>query len=197
MHERNTYFKTDALKDTWGKTTDTFSFLQCNLFYVLVKTYLSRRMGKPTTCIGENKGTDQLRSNCETNQRLCFRYTDSTIPLFSKSKISSLCDCTARFVLDLVGTQIVGFLMHRLICICMNTCSPVLTFSTAVCVSRVVDQTNANHSKISISIVNFQERQKYFISIYFILPLSMKFLKVCGIPSIRKTCTYDKQRFFF
>ena len=22
-------------------------------------------MGKPTICIGENKGTDQLRSNCE------------------------------------------------------------------------------------------------------------------------------------
>ena len=154
-------------------------------------------MGKPTICIGENKGADQLRSNCEADQRLCFRYTDSTriVPLFSKSKISSLCDCTARFVLDLVVTHIVRFLMHRLICICINTCSPVLTFSTAVCVSRVVDQTNANHSKISISIVNLQERQKYFISIYFMLPLSKKFLKVCGIPSIRKTC--NKPRFFF
>ena len=46
-------------------------------------------MGKPTICIGENKGADQLRSNCEADQRLCFRYTDSTIPLLSKSKISS------------------------------------------------------------------------------------------------------------
>ena len=27
------------------------------------------------------------------------------------------CDCTARFVSDLVGTQIVGFLMHRLKCL--------------------------------------------------------------------------------
>ena len=51
---------------------------------------LSRLMGKPTICIGENKGADQLRSNCEADQRLCFRYTDSTIPLLSKSKISSL-----------------------------------------------------------------------------------------------------------
>ena len=51
---------------------------------------MSRLMGKPTICIGENKGTDQLRSNCEADQRLCFRYTDSTIPLLSKSKISSL-----------------------------------------------------------------------------------------------------------
>ena len=47
-------------------------------------------MGKPTICIGENKGADQLRSNCESNQSLCFLYTDSTIPLLSKSKISSL-----------------------------------------------------------------------------------------------------------
>ena len=38
-------------------------------------------MRKPTMCICENKGADQLRSNCEADQRLCFRYTDSTIPL--------------------------------------------------------------------------------------------------------------------
>ena len=29
-------------------------------------------------------------SNCEADQRLCFCYTDSTIPLLSKFKISSL-----------------------------------------------------------------------------------------------------------
>ena len=29
-------------------------------------------MGKPTICIGENKGADQLHSNCEADQRLCF-----------------------------------------------------------------------------------------------------------------------------
>ena len=33
---------------------------------------------KQTICIGENKGADRLRSNCEADQRLCFRYTDST-----------------------------------------------------------------------------------------------------------------------
>ena len=47
-------------------------------------------MRKPAVCLGENKGADQLRSNCEADQRLCFRYTDSTIPLLSKSKISCL-----------------------------------------------------------------------------------------------------------
>ena len=46
-------------------------------------------MGKPTICIGENKDADQLRGNREADQRLCFRYSDSTIPLLLKSKISS------------------------------------------------------------------------------------------------------------
>ena len=46
-------------------------------------------MGKPTICLGENKGADQLRSNCEADQRLCFRYSDSAVPLLLKSEISS------------------------------------------------------------------------------------------------------------
>ena len=50
---------------------------------------LSRLMGKPTICIGENKGADQLRGNREADQRLCFRYSDSTIPPLLKSEISS------------------------------------------------------------------------------------------------------------
>ena len=59
-------------------------------------------MSNPDFCQGENKGKDQLRSNCEADQRLCFHYMDSTVPLFSKSKISS-CACTAPLVSDLVG----------------------------------------------------------------------------------------------
>ena len=46
-------------------------------------------MGKPTICIGENKDADQLRGNSEADQRLWFRYSDSTIPLLLKSEISS------------------------------------------------------------------------------------------------------------
>ena len=45
-------------------------------------------MGKPTICIGENKDADQLRSNREADQRLCFHFTDSTIPLLPKYEIS-------------------------------------------------------------------------------------------------------------
>ena len=47
-------------------------------------------MGNPTICIGENKGADQLRGNHEADHRLCFRYSDSTIPLLLKSEISRL-----------------------------------------------------------------------------------------------------------
>ena len=46
-------------------------------------------MGKPTICICENKDADQLRGNREADQRLCFRYSDSTVPLLLKSEISS------------------------------------------------------------------------------------------------------------
>ena len=46
-------------------------------------------MGKPTICICESKDADQLRGNREADQRLCFRYSDSTIPLLLKSEISS------------------------------------------------------------------------------------------------------------
>ena len=45
---------------------------------------------KPAFCIFENKDADQLRGNREADQRLCFRYTESTIPLLSKSEISRL-----------------------------------------------------------------------------------------------------------
>ena len=47
------------------------------------------RHKKADFCLCENKGADQLRSNCEADQRLCFRYTDSTLSLLIKSEISS------------------------------------------------------------------------------------------------------------
>ena len=51
------------------------------LKYLINNRYMSRIMRKPTFCICENKDADQLRGNREADQRLCFRYTDSTIPL--------------------------------------------------------------------------------------------------------------------
>ena len=46
-------------------------------------------MRKPAFCLGENKDADHLCSNCAADQRLCFRYIDTTIPLLSKFEISS------------------------------------------------------------------------------------------------------------
>ena len=51
--------------------------------------YMSRLVGKPTNCICKNKDADQLRGNREADQRLCFRYSDSTIPPLLESEISS------------------------------------------------------------------------------------------------------------
>ena len=62
---------------------------------------MSPHMGKPTI-IGENKGADQLHSNCEADQCLCFRYLDSTFPLVLNFKLLALfCDGTRRFGSDL------------------------------------------------------------------------------------------------
>ena len=50
-------------------------------------------MRKPAFCIlCVNKDADQLQvgGNREADQRLCFRYTDSTIPLLPNSEIASL-----------------------------------------------------------------------------------------------------------
>ena len=57
---------------------------------ILRMRQISLVVKKPAFCICGNKDADQLRSNCAADQRLCFRYMDSTIPLLSKSKIASL-----------------------------------------------------------------------------------------------------------
>ena len=76
-------------------------------------------MRKPAFCICENKDADQLRGNREADQRLCFHYTDSTIPLLSKSKISSFLPSTVAGQLGLYRTWSktpkTGFLRTRLI----------------------------------------------------------------------------------
>ena len=51
---------------------------------------MSLVMRKQVFGICENKDADQLRGNREADQRLCFRYLASTIPLLPKSKIARL-----------------------------------------------------------------------------------------------------------
>ena len=65
---------------------------------------MSRVMRKPDFCLCENKGADKLLSYCEADQRLCFRYTDSTILRLYKSKISSLESSSLRVQLVLRWT---------------------------------------------------------------------------------------------
>ena len=70
-----------------------FAFvLHSKTLFSLDDVHMSLGMRKPAFCICENKDADQLRGNRnrEADQRLCFRYTDSTIPLLPKSGISSL-----------------------------------------------------------------------------------------------------------
>ena len=69
----------------WERATH----LVCSLSILSVRN-LSRVVRKPAFCICENKDADQLRGNGEADQRLCFRYSDSMIPLLPISEISSL-----------------------------------------------------------------------------------------------------------
>ena len=77
-------------------------------------------MRKPVFCICENKDADQLRGNREADQRLCFRYTDSTFPLLPKSEISSLQSSSVAVQPGLCATWSetpkTGFLTTRLHC---------------------------------------------------------------------------------
>ena len=70
-----------------------FFFFISQLFFFLIQFYvpfkMSRDARKPDNCLCVNKDADQLRGNREADQRLCFRYSDSTVPPLLNSKISS------------------------------------------------------------------------------------------------------------
>ena len=80
--------------------------------------YLSHCIRKPTM-YRQNKDAYQMCNNCAADQRLCFRYTDSTVPLLLKSKISRFYPASVTIQGGLcqiwLETQRVGFLMRRLI----------------------------------------------------------------------------------
>ena len=59
-------------------------------FRLSSNTHLCHVVRKPDFGICKNKDADQLSGNREADQRLCFRYSDSTIPLLPTSEISSL-----------------------------------------------------------------------------------------------------------
>ena len=64
---------------------------------------MSRVVRKPAFCIYKNKDADQLPGNREADQRLCFRYIDSTIPLLANTKLQ-----TSSHLLSLYSPVCVG-----------------------------------------------------------------------------------------
>ena len=75
-----------------GLLENLYELVQNHFFqtWLCFQTLTAELNRKVTFRICKNKGEDQLRSNCKAGHRLCFCYTDSTIPLLSKFKISSL-----------------------------------------------------------------------------------------------------------
>ena len=53
---------------------------------------MSRLMRKQSAYV-KNKDADQLRGNHEADLRLCFHYTDSTVPLLLKNRNFKLLAC--------------------------------------------------------------------------------------------------------
>ena len=93
--------------------------------------HMSLVVRKPAFCLCENKDADQLRGNREADQRLCFRYTDSTIPLLPKDEISSFKPSCVIVQPGLCRTWSetpkTGFLMTRLISRCCYSVNKVMS----------------------------------------------------------------------
>ena len=88
MSTHNIGFYEEMAKNIFQLSSNIIKY---TLYLFFCKSYdLSRFVRKTAFCICENKDADQLRGNREADQRLCFRYIASTIPLLSKYIISSL-----------------------------------------------------------------------------------------------------------
>ena len=80
----------------------------------------------------QNKGPDQLCSNCTADQRLCICYSDSTIHLLLIAQISSLWPASVTVQADLcwtcLETTFVGFSTRQLKCNKCNVYSCLTSF---------------------------------------------------------------------
>ena len=76
--------------------------------------------------IRENKGADQLHGNRTADQRLCFRYIDSSIPKFEISSLYSYSSSVLAqpgYCQTWSETPKIGFLMTQLILLALCTLS--------------------------------------------------------------------------
>ena len=93
-------------------------------------------MGKPIICIGENK----VQISFAVTAKLISAFVFATQIVQSLSSyiqnfklLACFCDCTAQFVTDLEGTQIDGFLTHRLkYLLPRQSSSPALTVKIVI-----------------------------------------------------------------
>ena len=69
---------------------------------------------KPYFCVCENKGADHLRGERAADQRLCFRYIDSTYLFFLNPKFQASSSSVAVLPGLWSGTPKTGFLAMRL-----------------------------------------------------------------------------------
>ena len=153
-------------------------------------------MRKPAFCICENKDADQLRGNREADQRLCFRYTDSTISLQPKYEISSPQPSSVAVQPDLCGawteTPKTGFLTTRFIVfLSLDTALKVLTVHLHF---QIAD----NHSKhflpkqyyanfiVSINFV------KTRVMVYFTVPIYKNMTPKMKVTTFKSHSVHDK-----
>ena len=79
--------------------------LFCVMVYILEMRFINQPPHEKTNNLHRQKqSADQLCSNWEADQRLCFRYMDGTIPLLSESKISRLQPSSVLVQLSLCQT---------------------------------------------------------------------------------------------
>ena len=83
-------------------------------------------MIKPDFCLRENKGVDQLFSNCTADQRLYFRYTDSTCYSVTRNfkLLAIFCDRTDQFMSDMVknSEDWLSLVQTRFFCLSTQQC---------------------------------------------------------------------------
>ena len=70
------------------------------------KLQMSRHMGKPTICIGENKGPDQLRSNLKP------KFQGSSFSVLVQVGLCQTCSETTLLVFPRDGSNETALLLH-------------------------------------------------------------------------------------
>ena len=126
--------------------------------------HMSRDMRKPDLCICENKDADQPRGDREADQRLCLRYTDSTIPLLPKFEISNLLPSSLAVQPGLCRTW-------------SETPNTIFLTSRLICFQiKMVSKTQCKESGLNISVIIVKPWGAPEFKVFFVLFFSTHFL---------------------